>query len=355
MRGIPASAVIVFCIVMAAAAAAQQGASPDLAAAQQGASPDLAAAQQALDRNVALGESLGGKAATPEQVATAEQLFQEALDGARTCISADSRSAEAHRLAGLVLCTAYRPVVIEKGGEPQEAGGTKPPVMALLRGASGDCEEGLAELRSALRLSKSSPDYALDYADAMLVCGDAKGAEQQATAVWDERASLSSAQSARAARLLAKCAQANNTPETEVVWLRQLLKLDPSDTAAGQRLTKLVGSQTSITWLSYESGVAIASQTAKPMLIDFTAKWCGWCKKLEQEVFSNKEMISLSQQFVCIRVDGDERPDLTRKFGVDGYPTTLILASSGHELHRMVGYMPLARYTAEVRQSLPPG
>jgi thioredoxin-like negative regulator of GroEL len=344
MRGILTLVAVALCAAIVAPVAAQEAAAPE-----------LAAARQAFERNVALGESLGGKAATPDQIAAAEQLFDEALATARAAVSADSRSAEAHRLAGMVLCTGYRPVVVDKGGEPQEGGGTKPPVTVLLRGASSDCEEGLAELRSALRLSKSAPDCALDYADAMLVCGDAKGAEEQATAVWDQRASFSGQQSARAARLLASCARANNTPETEVVWLRQVLKLDPTDVAAGQRLTKLVGSQTAMTWLSYESGVALGSQTGKPMLVDFTAKWCGWCKKLEQDVFSNKEMISLSQQFVCIRVDGDERPDLTRKFAVDGYPTTLVLASSGQELHRMVGYMPLTRYMAEVKQALPPG
>jgi len=318
-------------------------------------SADLTAGQKAFDQNVALGDSLGGKPATAEQVAQAQRLFDEALANARAAISADSRSAAAHRLAGMVLCTAYRPVVIEPGAEAQGEEPAKPPVTALLRGAAADCEEGLAELRSALRLSKSAPDYALDYAEAMLACGDAKGAQEQATAVWDQRASLASSQSARAARLLASCAQTSNLPELELIWLRQVLKLDPSDKAAGQRLAKLAGSRTGIAWIPYEAGVALASQTSKPMLVDFTATWCGWCKKLEQDVFSNKEMISLSQQFVCIRVDGDERPDLASRFGVDGYPTTLILDASGQELGRTVGYKPLAGYMADVRQALPPG
>jgi len=227
--------------------------------------------------------------------------------------------------------------------------------MALLRGATASCEEGLAELRSAMRLSKSAPDYVLDYAEAMLACGEAAGAQEQATAVWDQRASLASPQSARAARLLASCAQASNLPELELIWLRQVLKLDPNDKAAGQRLAKLAGSRTGIAWMPYEAGLALASQTGKPVLVDFTASWCGWCKKLDQDVFSNKDMISLSQQFVCIRVDGDERPDLASRYRVDGYPTTLMLDTSGQELGRIVGYKPLAGYMADVRQALSAG
>jgi thiol-disulfide isomerase/thioredoxin len=325
------------------------------AAAGDGLSADLAAGQKAFDQNVALGESLGGKPATAEQVAQAQRLFDEALAKARAAISADSRSAAAHRLAGMVLCTAYRPVVIEPGAEAQGAEPAKPPVTALLRGAAADCEEGLAELRSALRLSKSAPDYVLDYAQAMLACGDAAGAQEQATAVWDQRASLPSSQSARAARLLASSAQASNLPELELIWLRQVLKLDPGDKVAGQRLAKLAGTRTGIAWMPYEAGAALASQTGKPMLIDFTATWCGWCEKMEQDIFPNKEMISLSQQFVCIRVDGDERPDLTSRYGVDGYPTTLMLDASGGELGRIVGYEPLAGYLADIRQALSPG
>lgn len=324
-------------------------------AAGDGPSADLTAGQRAFDQNVALGDSLGGRPATAEQAAQAQQLFDEALAKARAAISADSRSAAAHRLTGMVLCTAYRPVVIEPGAEAQGEEPAKPAVTALLRGAAADCEEGLAELRSALRLSKSAPDCALDYAEAMLACGDAAGAQEQATAVWDQRASLASTQSARAARLLASCAQASNLPELELIWLRQVLQLDPSDKEAGQRLAKLAGTRTGIAWMPYEAGVALASQTSKPMLVDFTATWCGWCKKLEQDVFSNKEMISLSQQFVCIRVDGDERRDLASKFGVDGYPTTLILDASGQELGRIVGYKPLTGYMASVRQGLAPG
>jgi thiol-disulfide isomerase/thioredoxin len=317
--------------------------------------PDLTAAKQAFERNVALGESLAGKPATTEQAADAQRLFDEALTKARAAISAESRSADAHRLAGMVLCTAYRPVVVQQSGQSQGDEKAEPSVTVLLRGAGPDCEEGLAELRSALRLSRSAPDYALDYADAMLACGDAKGAQEQAAAVWDRRSSLSRKESVRPARLLASCAQASNLPEMEAIWLRQVLKLDPTDQAAGQRLAKLVGSRPGIAWMPYEAGVALASQTNKPMLIDFTATWCGWCKKLEQDVFSNKDMIALSQRFVCIRVDGDGRTDLTSRFGVDGYPTTLVLGSSGGELHRAVGYMPLAKYVAEVKQALPPG
>lgn len=315
---------------------------------------DLAAAQEAYRLNLALGESLAGRPATPEQAAEAERLSREGLVQARAFMARNPRSAEAHRLAGLLLCLAYKPVSVPADQEAAEAGAEPraAEITVLVRGGAKDCEEGLAEFRAALRLDKK-PEYYLDYAEALFVCKDVNACQEQAMALWDHRAAMSNVQCARCACLLAECAKRNGQADAEMRWLGEAVKYNPEDEPARQRFADLMAAQPTIVWLTYEAGKALAASEKKPMLIDFTASWCGWCRKLEKDVFPNSQVVSLCRRFVCIRVDGDERRDLMAAYRVNGLPTAIILDHTGRELHRIVGYRPAADYVSELRQALP--
>lgn len=314
----------------------------------------LVEAQEAYRRNVALGESLGGRPASAEQAAEAKRLFDDGLSKARECISRDARSAEAHRVAGILLCMAYGPVSIPAdqltGSSP--AGPNPQTVTVLRRGAAGDCEEGLAELRTALRLEKSRLDYYLDHAEALYVCGDLAGCQQQALSVWDQRALMANVQCARCACMLADCAGNRSDPDAQMRWLREAVKHDPQHEGAQERLAELVAAQPSIVWLEYEEGKALAAGQKKPMLMQFSTSRCGWCKKLDKEILSDPHVVSFCRQLVCIKVDGDQRRDLVSAFGVRGYPTTIVLDHQGRRLHGIVGYRPTSAYLAELRRAL---
>jgi thiol:disulfide interchange protein len=93
-----------------------------------------------------------------------------------------------------------------------------------------------------------------------------------------------------------------------------------------------------IVWThDYEAGMATAREAAKPVMVDVFATWCAPCKRLDEEVFSRADVAMASQDFVTIRVDGDEHPDTKEKLGVSGYPTVLFLTPEGEEIGRSVG------------------
>jgi|GEM_PF-2105223 len=106
-------------------------------------------------------------------------------------------------------------------------------------------------------------------------------------------------------------------------------------------------------WLTdYAKALALAKSTNKPVLIDFTGSdWCGWCIKLDKEVFSLQGFKSYAaQKLVLLKVDfphGKALPEaekaqnekLSSQFGIQGFPTVVVLKPDGSKAGEL-GYTP---------------
>ena len=94
----------------------------------------------------------------------------------------------------------------------------------------------------------------------------------------------------------------------------------------------------SMKWKHYKPGlVAKTIQSHKPVMIDFTAAWCGACKELEHGPFSDPTVISATAGFTKFRVDGTNQNDPTvsaavKRYGVQGFPAVIFIDSSGREV-----------------------
>jgi thioredoxin-related protein len=111
-------------------------------------------------------------------------------------------------------------------------------------------------------------------------------------------------------------------------------------------------------WRDWNSGIAEAKKTGRPVLVDVYTDWCGWCKRMDRDVYSSKEVRDyLGQAFVTIKLDAEasdptpyQGQKLTaralagRSFRVTGYPTTVFLASDGKHLVNVPGYVPAPRF-----------
>jgi thioredoxin-related protein len=89
----------------------------------------------------------------------------------------------------------------------------------------------------------------------------------------------------------------------------------------------------------------------KMVLLDFTGSdWCGWCIKFDHDVlFTDKFAGYAKSKLVLVRLDFPRHKEqdaalkqaneqLSQRFGVDGFPTFVLLNSAGKELWRQVGY-----------------
>src|SRR5207249_1497565 len=76
----------------------------------------------------------------------------------------------------------------------------------------------------------------------------------------------------------------------------------------------------------------------KPILLDIGAVWCHWCHVMDGESYEDPEIAeALNRDFVCIKVDRDERPDVDASYqraiqalsGQGGWPLTAFLTPEG--------------------------
>jgi thioredoxin 1 len=74
-----------------------------------------------------------------------------------------------------------------------------------------------------------------------------------------------------------------------------------------------------------------------PVLVDFTAVWCGPCKMLDPLVKQLAE--EWSAKVKVVKLDVDDNPQLTMNYNVMGVPT-LILFKGGVPVERLSGYQP---------------
>src|SRR5213082_3502003 len=106
-------------------------------------------------------------------------------------------------------------------------------------------------------------------------------------------------------------------------------------------------------WLT-ESGEAefpaVVEQSSLPVLVDFWAPWCGPCRIVSPIV--EKIASELPGRLKLAKVNSDDAPNLSRRFGIRGIPT-LVLIDHGTEVARVTGALPAPALRSWVDQHLP--
>ena len=85
----------------------------------------------------------------------------------------------------------------------------------------------------------------------------------------------------------------------------------------------------SIQWQSWdEKAFNAAEAESKPVLLTLTATWCHWCHVMDQTSYSDRRVIDMvNERFVPVRVDVDQRPDISLRYNQGGFPSIALLDS----------------------------
>ena len=102
----------------------------------------------------------------------------------------------------------------------------------------------------------------------------------------------------------------------------------------------------------FAAAKAQAAKEGKKILMAFSGSdWCGWCVKMDKDVYSKPEFVNKAKKcYVLVMIDNPQDSSilsplaagqnrkLTSEYGIRGFPSTLVLDAEGKVLKRLSGY-----------------
>ena len=114
------------------------------------------------------------------------------------------------------------------------------------------------------------------------------------------------------------------------VWIAGLLLFPTSGLANDRREI----SAPAIQWAAWgDEAFDRAQAEDKLILLDLTAVWCHACHVMDETTYVDPAVVTLlNAEFIPVRVDTDQRPDIAARYKHGGWPTTSVLLPAGEIL-----------------------
>jgi hypothetical protein len=121
----------------------------------------------------------------------------------------------------------------------------------------------------------------------------------------------------------------------------------------------VMAGESKVQWREWgDEAFADAKAQDKPVLLGISAVWCHWCHVMDRGVpgdpvhtgvYNNQQLADfINANYVPVRVDNDQRPDINARYNMGGWPTTCFLTPDGDVIYGGTYFAP-----SQMRQLLP--
>lgn len=107
-----------------------------------------------------------------------------------------------------------------------------------------------------------------------------------------------------------------------------------------------------IKWLSFDEASELAVKEPKMILVSVYTDWCGWCKKMDRETFTDNEVIDyINERFYAVKMNAEENKrkykfrgreftdaTMARTMRVTSYPNLVIMDAAMENITQLPGY-----------------
>ncbi len=92
-----------------------------------------------------------------------------------------------------------------------------------------------------------------------------------------------------------------------------------------------------------------AQRSGKPIMVQMTAPWCGYCHKMLKETFTDPAVAkTVNEYFVPLLLDADENPQAVEILAINSFPSTVIISPQYEEQGRLSGYIKAAEFNKRI-------
>jgi thioredoxin-related protein len=115
--------------------------------------------------------------------------------------------------------------------------------------------------------------------------------------------------------------------------------------------------------VDFNTALAKAKKENKPVFIDFYTDWCGWCKKMDKDTYTDPGIKKqIKEGWVAIKLNAEDEskkgtfngksmtyPEIGQYFQVRGYPSFLFIDKEGKAVTVVPGYFPKQDFALVLR------
>jgi thiol:disulfide interchange protein len=95
-----------------------------------------------------------------------------------------------------------------------------------------------------------------------------------------------------------------------------------------------------VPWQTDFKAAQVESQTTgKPMLLDFSAEWCGPCQEMRRTTWSDTHVAAALGNYIPVQIDIDHNSQLAAQFEVRGIPHLVVLNPKGETVKMTEGLL----------------